>query len=64
MPKLVLLPLADELINEDKNSPEDKKQKKLKNSAEQKAMKELRSQHPIQISVAFKIPWWVVGEGE
>lgn len=62
MAKKIALDLAYEFLGEE--PPESTGDKKSIN-AEKKKIKELRETHPIQIAVAFKVPWWViVSDGE
>lgn len=61
MSKKIDLDYSYELLGESK--PEPKGDKKTIN-AEKKLIKELRENHPIQIEVSFKIPWWDISSEE
>lgn len=52
--KIIDLDLAREFLNETTADSDDKK----KLNAEKKKLRELREKHPIEISIAFKLPWW------
>lgn len=56
MAKKIDLDLAYEFLGEE--PPEPAGDKKSIN-AEKKKIKELRENHPVSITVSFKIPWWV-----
>lgn len=60
MEKKIDLDLAYEFLGEEPPTPTS--DKKAIN-AEKKRIKELRENHPIQIAVSFKIPWWVIDSG-
>ena len=54
MIKKIDLELTHEWLNTKPSENEDKKII----AAEKKKLKELKEKYPIQIEVAFKIPWW------